>query len=209
MMLTRRDGTQFPARITGSPILDDKAELIGLIGVLRDDSERHRLEEELLTQEQQAEVVAVLGTRALVNGARDRELILTEAVEACRRALGADLGVLLDVTSAGDDLVVRVTSPMRGEPIRIPGGSRSIAGYTALAGTVVIVEDASRDKRFDRAPAPEWRGPLMSAVAAPIHGPEGVRGVLLAGLTRTRTFGPSAGHFMQSVANVVGMALQL
>jgi PAS domain S-box-containing protein len=208
LQLTRRDGTQFPAHITGSPILDVKGELVGLIGVMRDDSDRHRLEREVRSQEQQAETVAMLGSRVLGNNAQDRSLIQTEAVEACRRSLGADLAALLDVTVTGNDLVVRIASPRGTESLLIPGGSRSVAGYTALAGKVVLVEDATLDRRFDLPPPPAGREPIAAAIAAPVLGAAGVRGVLVAGFMTPQRFTPSAAHFMQSIANVAGVALQ-
>jgi PAS domain S-box-containing protein len=208
LRLTRRDGSQFPAYITGTPITDEKGELIAFVAVIRDDTERHRLEQEVRAQEQQAEIVALLGSRLLSATARDTTPILTEAVEACRRAVGADLGVLLDVTGLGEDLRVRVTSPHRPAADVIPGGSRSIAGYTALAGKVVVVDDAPSDRRFDQAPTPSWRGPIRSAVAAPVLSRTGVCGVVLVARMTPERFSPSAAHFVQSVANIVGMALQ-
>jgi GAF domain-containing protein len=105
--------------------------------------------------------------------------------------------------------MVRVSSPHRPEAGRTPGGSRSIAGYAALTGTVVVVEDAQHDRRFDLPPPPAWRDPIVSAIAAPVHGPAGVCGVLIvAGMSQCR-FSSASSHFMQSMANVIGMALLL
>ncbi|MDT7569958.1 MAG: hypothetical protein QOE05_132 [Actinomycetota bacterium] len=208
MRLTRRDGSQFPAGITGTPILDAKGEISAFVGVIRDDTERHRLQQELVEQEQQAEIIALLGSRVLGSPAADRPLVMTEAVDACRRVVGADLAAFLDVTGPGEDLMVRITSPFRPEAGVTPGGSRSIAGYTALSGKVVVVEDSRRDRRFDLPPPPPWRGPLISAIGAPVLSPSGVCGVVLAGWTTPQRLTTSAAHFTQSIANVVGMAMQ-
>ena len=207
MKLIRRDGTHFRAQITGTPIVDAKGQLVGLIAVIRDDSERRRREREMLLQEQQAETIAVLGTRILASGARHKELILAEAVEACRRVLGGEIAAFLDVGGPGEDLMVRVCSPHRPQAGPTPGGSRSIAGYTALAGKAVFVTDAARDRRFELPPPPEWRGPISSAVAAPVYCPDGVCGVVIVGSEQRNAFTPSSTHFVQSVANVIGMAL--
>jgi PAS domain S-box-containing protein len=207
MRLTRRDGSLFSAHISGSPIVGAAGEPVAVVTVIRDDTERLRMHQQARSQEQQAEIVALLGSRVLAAGGDDRTLILTEAVEACRRALEADVAALLDVTGPGEDLTVRIASPNRPQAGTMPGGSRSIAGFTALAGQVVVVEDAACDRRFDRPDPPSWRGPVASGIGAPVMGASGVCGVLLVGWLTRRDVSPSAGHFAQSVANVIGMAL--
>lgn len=208
LSLTRRDGTQVVAHVTGSPVLDVNRELVGLIAVLTDSSERNRMEQEIRVQEQQAEVVALLGARALQSGPDDGGAVLTEAVETARRVLEAEHGILVEID--GDGGSVRVSLPLADEPVdrgSIPFGSRSLTGYTAFAGKVVIVEDSTRDRRLEFAPRPKQLG-LRSAIAAPVFGPSGVRAVVIAASTLPYKFNQSAAHFMQSIANVVGIVLQ-
>jgi PAS domain S-box-containing protein len=60
-VVKRRDGTEFPALVTDSPIFDDEGELIGMVGVSVDNTSRRRTEEErdkLLAREQQARAEA-------------------------------------------------------------------------------------------------------------------------------------------------------
>jgi PAS domain S-box-containing protein len=205
--LTRRDGSEFLAHMTGAPVLDSHGALVGLIGVLSDRSERSQLEQEVRAQEQQAETIALLGARALRRRPEDLNLVLTEGVEATRRVLQGGHAALLEIIAGGNDLAVRVSSPPVDEPTVIPFGSRSFAGYTALARKVVLVEDARRDRRFDIDPTPGQLG-IISAIAAPVFGPSGVCGVLTADSPTPHKFNKSAVHFMQSIANVVGIALQ-
>jgi PAS domain S-box-containing protein len=77
--LVRRDGTSFPAHVTGAHVVDSLGELIGLISTLRDDTERTRLKHELRMTQLQEETVAVLGARALRSTPSDLHVILTEA----------------------------------------------------------------------------------------------------------------------------------
>jgi PAS domain S-box-containing protein len=206
LVLARRDGTPFAAHLTGSPVLDDEGVVVGVIGVLRDDTERDGLLGRLRAQDQQAETVALLGAGVVRDVPRDR--LLVEAVEAARRVLQADDAALLELAPGGDEFIVRVASPNRGALPVIPAGSRSLAGYTALAGTVVTVEDARKDRRFDIAAPPGVDITIVSAVAAPVRGASGVCGVLIASRTMPHRFDRSAAHFMQSIANVAGVALQ-
>ena len=55
-MVRRRDGTEFPVMVTDSPIFNEQAELIGMVGVSVDNTSRRRTElerEKLLMREQQ------------------------------------------------------------------------------------------------------------------------------------------------------------
>jgi GAF domain-containing protein len=205
--MSRRDGTHFAVHVTGAAVLDARREVVGIIAVLTDNSERNRLEQEARTQEQQAEMVALLGARALQHSPQELTVVLTDAVEATRHLLQIEHATLLEVVPGGNDLAIRVSSPTTHDPTIIPSGFRSLAGYTALAGKVVRVEDATRDRRFGIAPMPGKLG-IISAIAAPVFGPSGVCGVLTADSTTPHKFNLSAVHVMQSIANTVGIALQ-
>ncbi|HEY8185763.1 MAG TPA: PAS domain S-box protein [Pyrinomonadaceae bacterium] len=66
MQLRRRDGSVFPAMITDSPIVSEEGELIGVVGVSVDISERKRAEEErakLLQAEREARAEAEQANR--------------------------------------------------------------------------------------------------------------------------------------------------
>jgi PAS domain S-box-containing protein len=205
--LARRDGIHFLAHVTGTPVHDNHNEPVGLIAVLSDSSERRRQEQDVRNHEQQAETVAFLGLRALQSAPNDLDLVLAEAVEATRRVLQSDRAALFERLPGDDELAVRVTSPHIDQPITVQFGSRSLTGYTALAGKVVAVEDTGSDRRFEMHPTAGQLG-IVSAIAAPVFGPTGTCGVLTVGDTKRRKFDLSATHFIQSMANVVGIALQ-
>ncbi len=204
--LTRRDGSPFTVHLTGAPVLDGAGELVGVIGVFGDNTERALLEQKVRTQDQQAETVALLGARALRHTPGDLYLVLAEVVEAARRVLQSDLAALVEVMPGGQEMAVRASSPQIEEPVKLASGSRSLAGYAALAGTVVIVEDAARDRRFDIEPIAGLPA-MASAIAAPVFVGSGVRGVLVVQRRARHNFSPTAAHFMQSLANVIGVAL--
>jgi GAF domain-containing protein len=160
-------------------------------------------------RERQAETLALLGVQALRQRPDSRAgeaLVLTEALEATRRLLHADHAVVLDVRDGADDLQVRASSPHLDARIEVPSGSRSFAGYTTLARKVVIVDNADQDGRFDARPTPSGR-PAVSAIGAPIFGPHGIRGVLIAESSIPNRFDDLDGHFVQSMANIIGTAL--
>jgi PAS domain S-box-containing protein len=204
--MVRRDGSRFVGHFTSGPVLGEGGELVGVIGVIRDITDRLRVDHELRTRELEGATLALLGVRALnreTNGAGIEDAVLRESCEATRRVLGVDRAAIHEVVGSGE-LAMRAASPPVGEPTVLPAGSRSLAGYTALARTVVVVEDAGSERRFDLGSlGPDTR----SAIGAPVFGPLGVRAVLTAESSTPEAFADTV-HFVQGIANVVGAALQ-
>ncbi|HUC36903.1 MAG TPA: PAS domain S-box protein [Acidimicrobiales bacterium] len=205
--LTRRDGSRFVAHVTGTPVLDEHGQPNALIAVLSDNGERNQMVERARARDQWAETVAMLGTQALRAGRDDQDLLLREAVEATRRALRSEHSALFEVPARGGELRMRVSSPDVDYPAAVPSGSRSLAGYAALAGRVVVVDDARQDHRFDLGPG-QAQLETLSAIAAPVFGPSGVRGVLVSASKEPDRFDQSTTHFMQGIANVVATVLR-
>jgi PAS domain S-box-containing protein len=202
--LVRVDGSRFVGHVTAAPVYSGGAELVGLIAVVRDMTERMELDEALRTHGLRGSAVAVLGARAIAKGTdvAGADAVLNESIEATRRLLGADRAAILEVTSDAS-LSVRAGSPA-GDSAVVAGGSRSLAGYTTLARGVVTVEDTVTERRFDTGSlAPETR----SAMAAPVYGHAGVRAVLVAERPTAGPFDRGSADFLQALANVVGAAL--
>jgi PAS domain S-box-containing protein len=209
LRLVRRDGTQFVAHLTSSPVLDEEGTLVGLVAVIRDQTERNLYDREVTSRERQAETLAMLGAQVLRHRTNPRagaRLVLTEAVDATRRLLGAEQAVVLELKSGADELAVNVASPPVEGRLAVPSGSRSFAGYVALARKVVLVDDTEHDHRFDCSGTTPV-DPTGSAIGAPVFGPEGIVGVLMAGSATPNHFGRSDVQFIQGMANIIGTAL--
>jgi PAS domain S-box-containing protein len=209
LTMSRRDGTQFVAHMAAEPAVDDDGTLVGLVSVFSDLTERDQLDRDLRTRELQAETLGLLGAQAL----RQRTdlqvaatLIVTEAVEATRRLLDADHTSVLDVVADTNELHLRAASPNSDESIVLPPGSRSFAGYITLARKAVLVDDTAHDPRFEGSIARS--GELTSsAIGAPIFGPDGILGVLIAERSTANSFDQGDAHFIQSMANIIGTAI--
>jgi PAS domain S-box-containing protein len=207
--MVRGDGTQFAGHATSAPVLDEDGKLVALVGVISDQTKHNRQELALATRELQVETLALLGTQALRQHGQPRvgtALVLTEAVEATRRVLGADEVLLLEVVTGAEELCVVASSPITEHGLALPAGSRSFAGYVTLARKAVVMADAARERRFDirAAPAPE---PLGSAIGAPVFGPDGLVGVLTATHGTPHRFDHGDAQFLQGIANIIGTAL--
>jgi PAS domain S-box-containing protein len=204
--MMRRDGSRFVGHLTASPVQGERGQLVGVINIIRDISDRLRQDQELRARQLEGATVALLGARALTkerDGAGMEDALLHESVEATRRVLGVERAAVLEAAPGGR-WAVRAASPRLELPTVVRSGSGSLAGYTALARTVVVVEDASLERRFDLGPlGPDTR----SAIGAPVFSPLGVHAVLTAESSTTHSF-DNAEQFVQGIANVVGAALK-
>jgi PAS domain S-box-containing protein len=209
LMFARRDGSQFLGHLTSGPVLDNSGTLVGLVAVISDQTQRDQLDRDLKTRELQAETLALLGAQALrqrTDPGGAATLILAEAVDATRRLLRADQASVFDLNAIANELRLRAASPQLQEQIVVPAGSRSFAGYVALARKAVVVDNTKHDRRFDPCKGPA-SAPTASAIGAPIFGPTGILGVLTAESATPNRFDRDDGHFIQGMANIIGTAL--
>ncbi len=88
----------------------------------------------------------------------------------------------------------------------IPGGSRSLAGFTLASGSAVIVADSRSEARFD-ATALKRDFHVRSALGVPIWTGDRYYGVLAAFTTKVQRFSPDEINFAEGVANVLGAAV--
>jgi PAS domain S-box-containing protein len=206
--MLRRDGTEFVAHLTTVPARDKDGVHVGFVGVITDQTEDDRRQGRQVSGERQTETLALLGVQALRHRARksDATEVITEAVVATRRLLRADGAFVLDVVEGASELRVRAASPEAAGRPAVPSGSRSFAGYIALAGKVTVVHDSDHERRFDADTIGD-AGPAVSAIGAPIFGPEGTIGVLIAEACTPDRFGNGDAHFLQGMANIIGTAL--
>jgi hypothetical protein len=208
LTLIRKDASRFVAHVTSTPVRDEHGKVVGLVGVIRDQTERIQQDRELKARELQAETVALLGAQALrqrMSPGAGPGGVLIEAVEATRRLLNADRAAILDVVG-GDELQVRLRSPQSDERVSVQSGSRSFSGYVVLARKAVVVDDIREDRRFDQSP-PLAVHPIVSVVGAPVFGPRGIVAVLAVGSFTPCQFDAVDAHFVQAVANIIGTAL--
>jgi PAS domain S-box-containing protein len=202
----RTDGSVIPCHFMMRPVRSANGELLGRIIVFRDLTDERSRDTKAHLQDLRASAIAVLGARALAKGgdsASSDEVLLRDTVEATRRLLDADRAGYLEVNEDGS-LSTRTSDTDVLIPM-LPGGTGSLAGFTVLARTAIVVDDIALERRFNVDAFPPG---TRSAIAAPVFGALGVRGVLSAGRGPADSFDDAAADFVQAMANVIGAALK-
>jgi two-component system, cell cycle sensor histidine kinase and response regulator CckA len=206
LRLTRRDGSRFDAYLTASPVRDDDGELLGMVGVAVDISERKRTATELANRVEQQARVAELG-RLVLTGA-GTEALMRRSVEVLGETLDAEYPSVLELLPGRREVVLRAA--MSGDAklvgkLRLPA-TEGLVGFTLAQSEPVLTEDLAAETRFRPSPALVERG-VRSGVSVTIEGKDGPFGLLGVHTEQARTFSADDVNFVSSVANVLGAAV--
>lgn len=91
--------------------------------------------------------------------------------------------------------------------LRTRTGSGSLPAYALAQGTTIVSSDLEHDPRFETM-AKRYGVPVRAGIAAPIAWEGHAFGTLAAYARELREWTPDEAHFVQSVANTVGLAVQ-
>ena len=155
--------------------------------------------------------VARIGQLGLKGG--DFQELLDEAMRGLAETLGVRSVVLLELLPNWRELMGRA-AVIDGEAIdlrlvervRVPAGRESMAGYTVMQGVAVVTADIPNDQRFV-VRAGEYGIPAHAAITAPVGWGERPWGVLIVYSDVVRTWSDDDVHFVQSMANTIGLAI--
>ena len=204
----RKDGTTFPAMVTDTPVRDEQGNLVGIIGISTDITERKLAEQEIERRTHQQAVVAELGLRALAND--DLQDLMDDAATLVAQTLGVEYAKVVELLPGGQELLMRAgvgwKEGLVGEA-RESVGEGSEAGYTLHSDEPVIMEDLSTEERFAMTPLLAEHG-VVSGMSVVIHGREAPFGALCTHSTSYRSFSEDDVNFLQSVANVLATAIE-
>jgi signal transduction histidine kinase len=136
--------------------------------------------------------------------------LLEEGVRIVREGLEADCSELLELAPDGSSLLMSAGSGWKVGMIgvtNVQSDPSSLAGYTLHAGMPVIIQDVRTETRFE-----PWRvlreHGVMSSINVVLRGSDRPFGVLGAHSRTRRVFTTDDVHFLQSIANLLAVALQ-
>lgn len=192
----------------GRGVQDETGRVVALEGFISDVTDRRRAEQALAARMRQQAVVSELGQRAL--GGTPLAQLMDEAVRLVAQTLDVELANVLELLPRGDRFRLIAGFGWKdgvvGELI-LPNNRDSQAGYAVLSREPVIVEDWRDEKRFNLHQMLREHG-VHSGVSVVIEGNERPFGVLSAHAQARRAFTKDDISFMQSVANVLAVAVQ-
>jgi two-component system, cell cycle sensor histidine kinase and response regulator CckA len=206
LRLTRRDGSRFDAYLTATPVRDDDGELLGMVGVAVDITERKRIATELAKRAEQQAAVAELGRLVLTGEGTDA--LMRRAVEILGDSLGAEYPSVLELLPGRREVVLRAAASEDEDAIgtlRLPATEGLIA-FTLTQAEPVVITDLPSETRFEPG-APLLERGIRAGVAVTIQGKDGAFGLLGVHTREARTFSADDLNFVSAVANVLGAAV--
>lgn len=204
----RPDGSEIWVRVRTSFVRNTAGEVLRVVGVTEEITQRKNAELNLAAQLRQQADVALLSQKAL-SGLELSQLFDETAAEVAE-SLGVEYSKILQRIPGGDGLLLRAgvgwAEGLVGRAV-VAADRDSQAGYTLLSREPVVVESLDSETRFSGPELLKDHG-VVSGISVAIEGaddrPFGVLGVHT---RHRRHFEHSDVNFLQSVANLLASAI--
>lgn len=205
--LLQKDGGHIPVEVRITLVRDAEGRPSGFLGVNRDISERKKAQRKLESQERRQAALADLGLLAL--SGLDATTLMQRAIQIVSQTLEVEYCELLELLPEKDGLLLREGFGWKDGVvgnITVALGEGSHAGYTLLKSQPVIIADLAREQRFNPPPSLLEHNIIagMTVIIYSKGQPYGVLGIYTA---QPRQFMLDDAHFLQSVANILAMAI--
>jgi PAS domain S-box-containing protein len=183
--------------------------LAGVFGFLsREVTQRRKAEADQQALARQEAAIAALSQHAL--SGVDLGPLMDEAATVVARTLEVDYSKILEMLPDGKALLLRAGEGWEEGLVgqaKVGAQRESQAGFTLLSREPVVVEDLRTERRFTGSALLRDHN-VVSGLSVTIFDGGGVFGVLSAHTTSVRRFRRDEINFLQSIANVLGSAIQ-
>ncbi len=189
------------------PLLDDRGNITGLVGVSRDITERKRAEEEIKRRTE--ELAALNAIAATVASSLNLQEILDRALDKVLEISGVEVGTMYLLDQQAQELVL---ATYRGLPeefadeVRTLKVGESLTGRAAQSGEPIVVDDLTTDPRVTTTLTSEEE--IRSFAAIPMKSKEKVQGVMHVASHKYHPFSPEEVRLYTAIANQIGVAIQ-
>jgi len=203
-----KNGQVFPAFLSASVLRDRRGELVGVMGVCRDITERKRAEEALRRRNRELALLHQAGQA--FSSTLDLDQVLVAVLEEVRRLLDVvACSIWLTDPETGELVCQQAVGP-QSEIVRgwrlAPG--EGLAGWVARSGESLIVPDTRADERhFEDIDQQTGLG-LRSILSVPLRVKEDVIGVLQVVDTEVDRFGPTDLTLLEPLAATATIAIE-
>jgi diguanylate cyclase (GGDEF)-like protein/PAS domain S-box-containing protein len=201
------DGSWVHVLDRGQVVRDESGRAVRMIGAMADISSRKQAEERIHNQAMRQRLIAEFGQQAFAS--TDVEDVLKRAVELISVALKADYCTVLELDRDGKQLLLRAAAgwpeELKSRPaVRIRPGGR--LEFVLSHREPLIIDDLPKDERFPESPLLKLG--VRSGIQVPIFGTAGTYGILSSHSRAGAHFGPDDASFLQSVANILAVAIE-
>ncbi|MCB0084478.1 MAG: PAS domain S-box protein [Caldilineaceae bacterium] len=182
-------------------------EIEGVVITFIDISDLKRAESEE-RQRRQQQALATLSRQALIS--TDLDVLFAETTQQVAEVLGVEFCKLLQLQAGQDAMLLRAGVGWKAGLIgraTVPADTNSQAGYTLYAQSPVVLRDMASETRF-HGPDLLLDHHVRSGISVAIHGPGEPFGVLGAHSQEARNYAPYDVDFLQSVANLLAIAIE-
>jgi PAS domain S-box-containing protein len=204
----RKDGSTVLVDFSTLAVKNDAGDVVGYLGIHRGLNVRIRRANQVAERRaRQQAAVAELGLRALAQG--ELQPLMDDAVAAVAHTLGVDMVGIGEILPGGGELLLRAGHGWHEGAVGKlgPAGTGSLVGYTVAKGEPVVSEDFATDDRFSISSVLASNGGASGACVV-IQGHDGPFGSLGAFCRQRHRFSEDDVNFLQSVANVIGTAVE-
>ena len=194
--------------VTTSIIRDEDNKPIYALGIVEDITERRRTNLEIENHTRQNSLLVELGQWALANS--DLSMLMNKVLELIRNTLEVDYCKILELQPDSEFLLLIAGLGWKKGFVgnaTVESGKDSQAGYTLITKGPVIVKNLQEEKRFTGPPLLTDHN-IVSGMSVSITGTEQPFGVLGVHTKKQRIFSKNEINFFQSVANILGSAIE-
>ncbi len=203
-----KSGEVFPAFLSASLLHDASGEVVGVMGVARDITERKRAEEAL--RRRNRELALLNRASQALTSTLDLGQVLATILEAIRHLLDVTASSVWLIDQETHELVCQQATGPQGEGVlgwRLAPG-QGLAGWVARAGESLIVPDVWADERHFKGVDQQTRLPLRSILTVPLLVKNGIIGVLQVVDTQVDRFQPTDLRLTESLATTAAIAIE-
>lgn len=200
-------GKKYFHEIMASPIKDTSGNVIQVIEVLRDITDRIRHEE--ILNNKNRELVTLNSISSLLNRSLRPDEIFTQVLEKMIGMLEMDGGGIFFIDDASREMVCRYHKGISDEYVKMLGKMRlgeDIPGRVAVTGQIMTTSDVSKDQRIERSMIKH--SGIQGYCCIPIKGKERVIGVFCLFSFKPHVFTPEEENILSSIGEMTGIAVE-
>lgn len=172
----RKDGSEVVLSATSNFIKNDQGEIIGVEGIVRDITEKAKLEEQLAVEKRKLE--EILGFDEKLSSLRKIDRLTDFVVKKAADILEAEKCSLMLIDKNAGELCIKAAKGLSEEVIKrtVLKVGEAIAGVVAQAGKPLLVRNIEYDPQFKRANRLSYK--TRSFLSVPVKLEEKLIGVL-------------------------------